>query len=58
MGISAKVDKDSDLERTNGDSISESQNHAASISDLETPNGGLTAWLQVAGAFCLYLNTW
>lgn len=22
------------------------------------PNGGLRAWLQVAGAFFLYLNTW
>lgn len=24
----------------------------------ETPNGGFRAWLQVAGAFCLYFNTW
>lgn len=25
---------------------------------IEAPNGGLGAWLQVAGAFCLYFNTW
>jgi hypothetical protein len=24
----------------------------------ETPNGGFRAWLQVAGVFCLYFNTW
>ena len=22
------------------------------------PDGGFIAWLQVAGAFCLFLNTW
>ena len=22
------------------------------------PNGGLRAWLQVVGAFCIFLNTW
>ena len=31
----------------------ESVNNVASI-----PNGGLLAWLQVAGAFVLFLNTW
>jgi len=24
----------------------------------EIPNGGLTAWLQVAGAFFLFFNSW
>jgi hypothetical protein len=24
----------------------------------EVPNGGYKAWLQVAGAFCLFFNTW
>lgn len=24
----------------------------------QAPNGGFDAWLQVAGAFVLYLNTW
>ena len=24
----------------------------------EIPDGGLFAWLQVAGAFCIFLNTW
>jgi hypothetical protein len=24
----------------------------------EVPNGGAMAWIQVLGAFCLYLNTW
>lgn len=28
-------------------------NHMASV-----PNGGLTAWLQVAGSFALFFNTW
>ncbi|KAF2235971.1 MFS general substrate transporter [Viridothelium virens] len=27
-------------------------------SSPEIPDGGLLAWLQVLGAFCLYLNTW
>lgn len=22
------------------------------------PNGGILAWLQVAGSFCIFLNTW
>lgn len=24
----------------------------------EIPDGGLFAWLQVAGAFCIFFNTW
>ena len=24
----------------------------------EIPNGGLVAWLQCAGSFCLFLNCW
>ena len=24
----------------------------------EIPNGGFKAWLQVVGAFCIFLNTW
>jgi hypothetical protein len=24
----------------------------------EIPNGGFVAWLHVAGAFCIFLNTW
>lgn len=24
----------------------------------DPPNGGLTAWLQVAGAFLLFFNSW
>lgn len=30
-----------------------SVNNVASV-----PNGGLRAWLQVLGAFCLFFNTW
>jgi hypothetical protein len=26
--------------------------------DLPAPNGGFIAWIQVAGAFCLFFNTW
>jgi hypothetical protein len=29
----------------------------ASASDT-VPNGGLVAWVQVAGAFCIFFNTW
>ena len=24
----------------------------------EVPDGGFTAWVQVASTFCIYLNTW
>ena len=24
----------------------------------EIPNGGFVAWFHVAGAFCIFLNTW
>ena len=38
------------------------QDHEALKVEEETPlpppNGGFNAWLQVAGAFCLFLNTW
>ena len=31
----------------------------ASVNDVSSiPNGGLNAWLQVAGAFSLFFNTW
>lgn len=30
----------------------------AKSTSSEAPNGGLSAWLQVAGAFFLYFNTW
>ncbi|KAK9778625.1 putative Major facilitator superfamily domain-containing protein [Seiridium cardinale] len=29
-----------------------------SVKGDEPPDGGLTAWLQVLGSFCLYWNTW
>jgi hypothetical protein len=28
------------------------------VADAEPPKEGLVAWLQVLGAFCVYLNTW
>ena len=30
----------------------------STIPDNGPPNGGLTAWLQVAGAFFIFFNTW
>jgi hypothetical protein len=33
--------------------------HRGHVNDLSSvPNGGLTAWLQVAGAFVLFFNSW
>ncbi len=33
--------------------------HHGHVNDLSSvPNGGLKAWLQVAGAFVLFFNTW
>jgi len=34
------------------------EEEASNITSTDIPNGGLTAWLQVAGAFCIYLTTW
>lgn len=34
----------------------DSRHSANSISTV--PNGGLTAWLQVLGAWCLFFNSW
>lgn len=34
------------------------QEETVTKSGSTKPNGGLRAWLQVAGAFFLYLNTW
>ena len=30
----------------------------ATPATCEAPNGGFMSWLQVAAAFCLFLNTW
>lgn len=30
----------------------------AIVSENEPPDGGLHAWLQVVGSFCLFWNTW
>lgn len=41
------------------DSPVEKTKSKASVNDVSSiPNGGLLAWLQVAGAFSLFLNTW
>lgn len=32
--------------------------HNGIAAPIPPPNGGLKAWMQVAGAFCLYFNTW
>ncbi len=43
-----------------GSSILEQVEQANPVSTLSEapPNGGLMAWLQVAGAFCIFFNTW
>lgn len=35
----------------------EENGHASRPVDA-VPDGGFRAWLQVAGTFCIYLNTW
>lgn len=40
------------------DQVNEELTDYTRTTTSEAPNGGLHAWLQVAGAFCLYLNTW
>lgn len=60
--MSSKQETQSDGQKTrNSIALSEKQakplfHHAPAGS--EVPNGGFKAWLQVAGAFCLFLNTW
>jgi len=39
------------------DKSEERQATPASAPDT-VPNGGLVAWVQVAGAFCIFFNTW
>jgi len=39
--------------------LSKIKSRPDSVNNLSSiPNGGLRAWLQVAGAFVLFLNTW
>lgn len=56
---SDKDDKEQEQEQQ-GDGVEaekiDSRHSANSISSV--PNGGLTAWLQVLGAWCLFFNTW
>lgn len=40
------------------ESESEKQTAAQPAIPPPPPNGGLTAWLQVAGAFFLFFNSW
>lgn len=42
---------------TLGEKQAEPVSHLAPVGS-EVPNGGFKAWLQVAGAFCLFFNTW
>ena len=39
------------------DGSPEENEHASRPADA-VPDGGFRAWLQVAGTFCIYLNTW
>lgn len=40
--------------------VQRNESHVAGaiVKDDEPPDGGLQAWLQVFGSFCLYWNTW
>lgn len=47
------------VEKQTPKDITESSSSAPEVKPARTiPNGGLTAWLQVVGAFFLYFNTW
>jgi len=39
------------------DDSPQEKGHASGPPDA-VPDGGFRAWLQVAGTFCVYLNTW
>lgn len=41
-----------------GDSTSPTTQAVVPSSPQSPPNGGVRAWLQVLGSFCLYFNTW
>ena len=44
---------------TSSEPRSTTDNDKAPLSSgLEIPNGGFTAWLQVAGSFFIFFNTW
>ena len=51
--------RDSGSMETSSDPQSTTENDKAPIpSELEIPNGGFTAWLQVLGSFFIFFNTW
>lgn len=41
-----------------GDNALAPQPAVAAVATPTAPNGGIRAWLQVLGSFCLYFNTW
>ena len=51
--------KDSTSLRTSREEVDEKQGGVAAEAKEEARmDGGLDAWLQVVGCFCLYINTW
>lgn len=49
---------DSTKDTADGNPLVESSFSVDDASPKPIPNGGLLAWLQVAGSFCLYFCTW
>ena len=47
-----------DAEKVSGEPSSPLTHEESDPVACEIPNGGFTAWLQVVGAFCIFLNTW
>jgi hypothetical protein len=50
------MDQEDDVGTDSMHKSAKESNH--STAKREIPNGGTLAWLQVLGAFCLYINTW
>ena len=54
---SSNISNNPDLTSSDGKDVIETLPANAQF-DVGPPNGGLKAWLQVAGSFFLFFNTW
>lgn len=59
VAMSAAIDKDHTLtDRSLAPDVDSDAEKQTQKQVLPPPNGGLVAWLQVAGAFFLFFNSW
>ena len=49
---------DSNATRTQYDHVKKEPAGTLEASSNKIPDGGFFAWLQVAGAYCIFFNTW